>query len=106
MVGRGWFVLTSAPDVPLPAAAQDTLQRIGARMLRVGRPASAGVDLGDVDGRYLAWLAELGADTVIVRPDFYVYAATTAAAVAGLQVQLDAQLSGSAIPLEPSDATV
>ncbi len=98
VVGRGWFILTTAPEVPLPAAAQDTLKRIGARVLRIGPPGSAGIDLGDVDGRYLGWLAELGADTVVVRPDFYVYAATSAAAVAPLLAQLDAQLSGSAMP--------
>jgi len=97
VVGRGWFILTTAPEVPLPAAAQDTLKRIGARVLRIGPPGSAGIDLGDVDGRYLDWLAELGADTVIVRPDFYVYAAADAALVAPLLAQLDAQLSGSAM---------
>ena len=105
VVGRGWFVLTTAPEVPLSAAAQDTLQRIDARVLRIGSPGSARIDLGDVDGRYVAWLAELGADTVVVRPDFYVYATTSAAGVAPVLAQLDAQLSGSALRLESAGAT-
>jgi resorcinol 4-hydroxylase (NADPH) len=33
-----------------------------------------GADVDDLDGRYTPWFDELGADAVVVRPDFYVCA--------------------------------
>ncbi len=99
LLGIGWFVLTASPQsVPLSSDDQALLDRIAARVLRIGGPdvAAAGdvnaapaVDcaesLGDVDHRYGEWFQALGADTVIVRPDFYVYAATD---IAGLPAVL------------------
>jgi len=98
VVGRGWFVLTTAmAELDLPPAAQDVLDRLDARVLRVGAPGAAGVDVGDVDGRYGPWFAELGTDTVIVRPDFYVYAATDATTLGHALASLAAELA------EPND---
>lgn len=37
------------------------------------------MDVVDLDGRCCQWFDELGAGTVIVRPDFYIYAAVDSA---------------------------
>jgi len=96
VVGRGWFVLTTTTaELDLPPAAQDVLDRLGARVLRIGAPGAAGVDVGDLDGRYELWFAELGTDTVIIRPDFYVYAATATAELAPTLDALDSRLRNS-----------
>ena len=83
VVGRGWFVLTEPDTDPaLSPAARRILERLGARVLRVGPAGVAGpggVDVVDLDGRYTDWFAALGAPVVIVRPDFHVYAVTDAA---------------------------
>lgn len=62
-------------------------------MLRVGVPGTGGIDVGDVDGRYAQWFAELGTDAVIIRPDFYVYTATDAMTLAATLGRLRSQLS-------------
>lgn len=93
LLGLGWFVLTVSPQaVTISESERALLDRIGAQVLRIGGEAAgadvaAGVNsavgtgdavesLGDVDGRYREWFGALGADTVIIRPDFYVYAVT------------------------------
>lgn len=99
VVGNGWFVLTtSAEPVPLDTDARAVLDRIGGRVLTVGAPGSSlddGGYVGDVDGRYGEWFAALGADTVLVRPDFYIYAATYAAGLSAVLAELDAQLGNT-----------
>jgi hypothetical protein len=37
-----------------------------------------GAPVSDDEGTYTAWFDELGADAVVVRPDFYVYDACAA----------------------------
>ncbi|WP_257605887.1 hypothetical protein [Rhodococcus sp. LW-XY12] len=59
------------------------------RCVRIGE---AECDVTDVDGTYSAWLDEIGAEFVILRPDFYV--AATASDTAGLQASLDTILAG------------
>jgi len=49
----------------------------------------------DLDGRYGQWFAELDADTVIVRPDFYVYSAGAATELDVALRMLDSQLDGA-----------
>jgi len=76
VVGHGWFVLSRKSVPPLSAEAQATMDRLGGRTLTVGGPAAADlVDLVDIEGRYASWFDELKADAVVIRPDFYVYAA-------------------------------
>ena len=57
-------------------------------------PGPAGSDAGtvDLDGRYLAWFSDLGVDTVVVRPDFYVYAAVAADELSAVLETLGDQL--------------
>ncbi len=94
VVGRGWFVLTTATaELALPPYAQRIFDRLDAQVLRVGPPGSEGIDVGDLDGRYAQWFTALGTDTVIVRPDFYVYAATDATGLAHVLEGLDSQLA-------------
>jgi 2-polyprenyl-6-methoxyphenol hydroxylase-like FAD-dependent oxidoreductase len=99
VIGRGWFVLTTGA---LPAdllaglteEGREVLVRLGARVLRVASAKDAGdIDVVDLDGRYNDWFAELSAETVVVRPDYYVYAATDSAHLGDVLAGLAAQLS-------------
>jgi len=93
VVGRGWFVLTTATaELALPADAQEVLDRLTGTVLRVGAPGTDSTDLGDLDGRYEEWFAALGNDTVIVRPDFYVYAAIDSTKLAHALLELKSHL--------------
>ena len=77
VIGGGWFVLTAAEVEPrLPAPARAVLHRLEARLICIGAVASDASHARDVDGSYNQWFAAVGADVVIVRPDFYIYAAT------------------------------
>jgi len=75
VVGYGWFVLSRRPLPPLTAEAGEVFDRLGGRALTIGSLAGTAVDLVDLDGRYDAWFDELQADAVVLRPDFYIYAA-------------------------------
>lgn len=74
LLGYGWFVL-SRRDVPgITGAAQEVVDRLGARLLCVG-PVGSDAEVIDLEDRYAAWFDELAAEAVLVRPDFYVYSA-------------------------------
>jgi 2-polyprenyl-6-methoxyphenol hydroxylase-like FAD-dependent oxidoreductase len=70
LVGGG-FVLVTRTAAPLPGAARQALEAIGAREVALD-------DVRDVDGRLTAWLDEHAVDAVLVRPDFYVFGAVHA----------------------------
>lgn len=75
VVGRGWVVLAAADPWPwLGRREADLLRTLGARVVHVTRASIPGAAI-DVDGRYAAWFAEHGVTALIVRPDFYVFAA-------------------------------
>jgi len=93
VVGRGWFVLTTN-QIDVSASVRRVIDRLSAPLLRVGKANMARVDVIDLDGRYGRWFADLDADTVIIRPDFYVYAATRASALDEVLSQLEGQLDG------------
>ncbi len=80
----------------LEQETQDVLSILDAHVLRIGTDEGAESDLVDLDGRYTAWFDELGADTVVIRPDFYVYAALEwdqlGATIRGLADQLSLEL--------------
>ncbi|HEY5855444.1 MAG TPA: bifunctional 3-(3-hydroxy-phenyl)propionate/3-hydroxycinnamic acid hydroxylase [Aldersonia sp.] len=93
IAGRGWIALGRGEN---PAALLTDEQRrlwegLDGRCVRIGA-AGTDCDVVDVDGTYARWLDELGADFVIVRPDFYV--AATASDGAGLRASLDLILDG------------
>lgn len=85
-VGRGWFVLTAGEPPVVGDAARLILAQLGGRMLSVG--VTSQVDVRDVDGRYVEWFKRLGADAVVVRPDFYVHAAVSAGELDATLVEL------------------
>ena len=59
--------------------------------------AAVAASFADVHGTYAAWLGQVGARAVLVRPDFYVYgAATSADEVSGLVTGFLAALGGAA----------
>lgn len=92
LLGYGWFVLTTASDRPaLGSAEEEVLERLTARVLRVGAEGS-NAEIIDLDGRYGEWFQQLGSDTVVVRPDFYVYAATSADRLPEVLAELAVQL--------------
>ena len=69
VVGYGWAIISRAGS---PAAALSPENLAWAQENGVIL-ASIGDELVDLDGGYAGWFDELGADTVIVRPDFYNY---------------------------------
>jgi len=96
VIGRGWFVLTTS-HIDVSASAQRVIDRLSAVVLQVGRPDTDHADVLDLGGRYVLWLTELDADIVIIRPDFYVYAATRAWGLDEVLSELAAQLDGTGI---------
>ena len=60
-----------------PARALRELAALGTRVVAFGEQPGAGTVV-DADGTYAAWLADCGAQAVLVRPDFYVFGAVTA----------------------------
>jgi 2-polyprenyl-6-methoxyphenol hydroxylase-like FAD-dependent oxidoreductase len=78
VVGQGWVVLSTVgdPRSVLGAEQRETLCRLGAHV----------VELDDPD--HSAWLRDLGAEAVIVRPDYYLFG--IAERLADLSVLVDA----------------
>ncbi|ABK75492.1 bifunctional 3-(3-hydroxy-phenyl)propionate/3-hydroxycinnamic acid hydroxylase [Mycolicibacterium smegmatis] len=62
-----------------------------------GTPSAGIVVADDVDGTYRAWLDELGADTVVIRPDFHVYGAGPADRTHDLITGLLTSVSGQSV---------
>ena len=74
VIGGGWCVLTL--DQPIDGNLSDAqrafVEHIEARLVTLSRDGS-GVE--DIDGAYRNYLERLGAKALIVRPDFYIFAA-------------------------------
>ncbi|MGW4773447.1 bifunctional 3-(3-hydroxy-phenyl)propionate/3-hydroxycinnamic acid hydroxylase [Nocardia sp. NPDC004278] len=85
LVGTGWVLLsTDAAAVDsLSENQRDFADRIGIVTAYIGAPGS-GAPVIDVDGTYTSWLSELGASTVLVRPDFWLFGSVSSAGEAGL----------------------
>jgi 2-polyprenyl-6-methoxyphenol hydroxylase-like FAD-dependent oxidoreductase len=97
VLGYGWFVLTRDTEpAPPSASARAVLDRLDARVLRLGAPDA---ELVDIDGRYTKWLADLDADTVVIRPDFYLYAAVTGPTALGKVLEQLGRQLGHAVSL-------
>jgi hypothetical protein len=90
VLGYGWTVLARPGTLDqLSAAARQWAQDYGIRLFEIGERGS----VSDDAGTYTAWFDELGADAVIIRPDFYVYDAGTAAHVSDALEELQATLT-------------
>ncbi len=77
--GPGAVLLRRAEDAPdLSTRDREDLAalRVTVVALSGDRPAAASTEVAvieDIDGTYTAWLDELAADVVLVRPDFHLY---------------------------------
>lgn len=71
IVGRGWQLLSRGDDPinTLGPGAREVAQRLTLVTAGFGR----GANVRDVQGDYRTWFDRLGADVVLVRPDFYVF---------------------------------
>ena len=71
VAGTGWQLLVRSADAPvvLDPVTRETIREMGIVV------ADFGPDGGtvDVDGTYAAWFDRIGAEAVLVRPDFYVF---------------------------------
>lgn len=76
VVGSGWTVLSTVAD-PRDALEEEQLEfldDIGAHLVRVTSDETSGDgSVVDMDGTYANWFEEAGVETIVVRPDFYVY---------------------------------
>ncbi len=75
VVGTGWQLLLRGGEgrFVLDGDAREALRRIGAVAADFG-PAG---DTEDLDGTYGAWFDRIGADAVLVRPDFYIFGSSS-----------------------------
>ncbi|MFT3720684.1 bifunctional 3-(3-hydroxy-phenyl)propionate/3-hydroxycinnamic acid hydroxylase [Pseudorhodoferax sp.] len=87
VVGLGFVLVsrTAAAEAALGAPQRAVLDALGARRVVVtpaGAPAGDGT-VQDLDGKFLPFMQQLGIDTMLVRPDFYLYGAVAHGAQAG-----------------------
>lgn len=68
----------------VPARCRAALGDVGIALVALSGASDVGTVVEDVDGTYDRWLREMGAETVLVRPDFHVYGSATAAGTAEL----------------------
>lgn len=88
VVGQGWvlFGYGENPADALTAAQRARLAQIEGMTIKLG-PAGSGADVIDTEGTFKAWLDQIGARFVLIRPDFYV--ALTAGDAASLGQRFD-----------------
>lgn len=87
----GWYVVsTGAVEDGLPADIRAWAAERGVRFAVLDGDGPGGI--ADIEGQYAAWLTDLDAEAVVVRPDFYVYDAGARTDVAGQLANLRAQL--------------
>ncbi|RNL87549.1 bifunctional 3-(3-hydroxy-phenyl)propionate/3-hydroxycinnamic acid hydroxylase MhpA [Halostreptopolyspora alba] len=100
VVGTGGVLLLSSEAEPDPRT-RAVLDGLGMRAVRLGdRPAEGAV--ADTTNAYRAWLSELDATAVLIRPDHYVYGtASTPADLPGLVRDFASALSPAPRPVSP-----
>ncbi|MCE7080568.1 bifunctional 3-(3-hydroxy-phenyl)propionate/3-hydroxycinnamic acid hydroxylase [Streptomyces sp. ST2-7A] len=83
VLGDGFRLFSRGePAETLDPRLLEALRHVGGRAVRVVAPDDPAADrptgdvLVDLDGVYRSWLAELGAEAVLVRPDHHVYGIT------------------------------
>ena len=82
VVGAGALVLASQ-SLKVDKPRQQALADVGIAVVSLGPTPATGVVVDDT-GAYGSWLAELGVDAVLIRPDFAVYGTANADDVVGL----------------------
>lgn len=90
VVGKGWQLLLRGDGVTAAVDRQvaDAVAALGGVVADFGPNG----DTVDVDGSYARWFDSLGADAVLVRPDFYVFGTAAPAQVKPLLAQAQAML--------------
>lgn len=75
IVGLGFVLITRNPAAlaVLGTAQREVLDALGARCVLVAAEGAAGDALVDLDGKFLPYMQERGIDTMLMRPDFYLY---------------------------------
>ncbi len=96
VVGNGWRVVSRRPvDVGgLSVDQRELLELLDCRIVTVS-PVPGAADVMDLDMDYNRWFEALGADAVIVRPDFYNFGSV--ASIEGLGSALDSLRSQLAL---------
>jgi 2-polyprenyl-6-methoxyphenol hydroxylase-like FAD-dependent oxidoreductase len=69
IVGHGFVLIAHAQDPQVSPASAAVLADLGGITVGIGSPDGA----ADRDGAYGRWFSELGADVILMRPDFYVF---------------------------------
>ena len=69
VVGPGWQLLIRGSTARLSDEAKQVVDRLTIGIATFGTSG----DTIDLDGTYAAWFAELNAEAVLIRPDFYVF---------------------------------
>ncbi len=74
--GPGALIARHSALASLPEATRHALADLDVHLVALAGPDEDGVRVvKDVDGTYVDWLDRLGADWVLVRPDFHLYSA-------------------------------
>ena len=93
--GAGFHLVVRPELVAALGQRVETLRAAGVVVVAPGARSGPSPLVRDVDGTYASWLAELGADAAVVRPDFYLFGTATGPDVVAL---VDALLSALAAP--------
>jgi len=89
VIGSGRFILLSRgvdPVATMSSTTQDLWRRLG------GQIVVFGAETEDSEGAYERWFDSLGVDLVLVRPDFYIFAAGKVNEADAMVVELTIQL--------------
>lgn len=76
VVGPGFMLIARSVETlnALGAAQKAVLTGLGARLVHMVAPGvSVSGATQDLDGKFLPWMANLGLEAMLVRPDFYLY---------------------------------
>lgn len=94
VVGTGWQLLlrSEAGPADLDSATKEAIGRLGAVVADFGPEG----DTSDLDGSYATWFDRLGADAVLVRPDFYVFGTSSLSGTGSLVAAARNVLAGPA----------
>ncbi|WP_285189482.1 bifunctional 3-(3-hydroxy-phenyl)propionate/3-hydroxycinnamic acid hydroxylase [Rhodococcus sp. MEB041] len=101
-------VITRTADTlaTITADARASLLDLGITSVALSGSAVAGSVIDDVDGTYRRWLDELGADTVLVRPDFHLYGSSAAEETSHLITEFLSKVGGrSASAVQQNEST-
>jgi 2-polyprenyl-6-methoxyphenol hydroxylase-like FAD-dependent oxidoreductase len=80
MVGQGFVMVSrsNAAEAALGSAQRAVLDAIGTRRMVIAATATAGA-WTDMDQKFIPYMEQHGIDTMLVRPDFYLYGAVAIA---------------------------